>query len=255
MVQIQLIKMNININAETTTGDRGDPTAFTGDEWGVKRRFSFLMKLISLNDRRIIDIGCGAGAYGSVAEKFGSKIVVGLDLKKMYLKNRKAIQRVQASGLRTPFKDESFDVAFMIESLEHLPDDKQALFEVRRILKKGGLFFITVPNKFYPFETHGLKIGNCNINNVFNIGIPFLSWMPKFIRQKMERAKIYTQKQLITYLVEQGFTPIKIDYMMPPLDKMGNQKMANFLRKIFCSLEHTYLRFLSCHILVLAQVC
>jgi hypothetical protein len=70
-----------------------------------------------------------------------------------------------------------------------------------------------------------MKINNIHIPNMLGIGIPFLSWMPDFIRKKFETAKIYTQKRLLNILREAGFKDIKVDYMMPPLDKL---KQRNF---------------------------
>ena len=112
---------------------------------------------------------------------------------------------------------------------------KKTLREAKRVLKKGGLIFITVPNRFFLFETHGLKLGKTNINNIFGLGIPFLSWMPSILRKRVENARIYTQKSMYQMLSKQGFEVLKIGYMMPPLDmKFGNKKVVDAFR------ENTY---------------
>jgi SAM-dependent methyltransferase len=44
-----------------------------------------------------------------------------------------------------PFKDATYDFIFASHILEHVPDDKRAIREIRRILKPGGLAILPVP--------------------------------------------------------------------------------------------------------------
>lgn len=44
-----------------------------------------------------------------------------------------------------PFPDGAFDAACLFDVLEHVEDDRAALAEARRVLKPGGLLFISVP--------------------------------------------------------------------------------------------------------------
>lgn len=48
-----------------------------------------------------------------------------------------------------PFEENTFDVIFCNHVLEHVKDDKQALSEIKRVLKKGGWAILQVPF-FYP---------------------------------------------------------------------------------------------------------
>lgn len=84
------------------------------------------------------------------------------------------------------FPDDKFDYVFMTETLEHLLDYDKALREVSRVLKNGGSFIVTVPNKdwlryefynknrkkFQPIDDHYftfLEIKNLIISNGFKI--------------------------------------------------------------------------------------
>jgi len=233
---------------------RGAPTAISGWEYGVTRRLEALQSLTSFKDKMVLDAGCGFGAYCLVAEKHGAKMSVGLDISHEYLKESPLDFSVLADVCTLSFRDSCFDIVLMIEVLEHLSSEIKALEEARRVLKKRGLLLLTVPNKFYPFETHGMKIGYTEIPNMFGIGIPFLSWMPNFVRKMVERAKIYTQKQLFNILRKQGFEPLKVEYMMPPLDKLKRRKLAVALRKFLRKLEATWLKYFACHIIVVSIV-
>lgn len=46
---------------------------------------------------------------------------------------------------RLPFGDESYDVVFASHVLEHIPDDRAAIAEIRRILRPGGIAILPVP--------------------------------------------------------------------------------------------------------------
>ncbi len=231
---------------------RGVPTAFTGYEYGVKRRFEPLLSLTSLKGNIVLDVGCGVGAYGKVAMKYGANFVVGLDINPEYLSKSDLIEKVQASADMLPFKNSCFDTILILEVLEHLPSDKKAIQEAKRVSKQDAFLLVTVPNKFYPFETHGLKVGTTNVNNILGVGIPFLSWMPRFVRERVERARIYTQKQLVEMLRDGGFKILKIDYMMPPLDMIQSAKLVSAARKVLRILEATWLKYLGCHIIIIA---
>lgn len=52
------------------------------------------------------------------------------------------------SGEELPFENSLFDMVFMLNTLEHIPDKIKALQEARRVLKKNGTLVVTVPNFF-----------------------------------------------------------------------------------------------------------
>ncbi len=47
------------------------------------------------------------------------------------------------------FKDNFFDIVTMIDVLEHIPDPKTILLQIRKVLKEDGILFIKVPNGNY----------------------------------------------------------------------------------------------------------
>lgn len=101
----------------------------------------------------VLDIACGSG-YGSLylAEK-GAKKVFGIDNSEETIKYAKQTfphPKVRysvgdAQDLKLP--DKSVDVVVSAETIEHVPDHKKFLSEVKRVLKKNGLLIVSTPNK------------------------------------------------------------------------------------------------------------
>ncbi|MFY0630290.1 MAG: methyltransferase domain-containing protein [Flavobacteriaceae bacterium] len=55
------------------------------------------------------------------------------------------IADVKADITDLPFEDDSFDVIFCNHVLEHIPDDTKAMQELYRVLKKGGMGILQIP--------------------------------------------------------------------------------------------------------------
>ncbi len=102
---------------------------------------------------KILEVGCGDGFLSrELAENIENARVFGIDLSKKRIerakrKNGKAVFSVgDATNLR--FKDNSFDLTIASEVLEHIPDFKKAVEEIKRVTKKDGKILVSVPNEF-----------------------------------------------------------------------------------------------------------
>lgn len=96
--------------------------------------------------RKILVVGCGAGAEAvRLAEASGAD-VTGIDVFGPFL-STSAVRLVQASAEQLPFPDQTFDAAYSFHVLEHVPAPQRACAEVHRVLKDNGPFFLGTPNK------------------------------------------------------------------------------------------------------------
>ena len=93
--------------------------------------------------RRLLDIGCGTGAFASrLAGENPRAHVVATDRSKrlVQLVRRRGLTVHVADAGRIPFRDDSFDCVTAMWMLYHVPDLDEALGEVRRVLRPGGIF-------------------------------------------------------------------------------------------------------------------
>ncbi|MGC1119556.1 MAG: class I SAM-dependent methyltransferase [Candidatus Methanofastidiosia archaeon] len=92
----------------------------------------------------ILDLGCGTG----LLSEYLCKRVVGIDISfNMLDKARTREQVVQADMDFLPFGNAVFDAVVSFTSLQNLSDVNPALKEVRRVLKAGSPFIVTLLNK------------------------------------------------------------------------------------------------------------
>ena len=101
---------------------------------------------------KVLDVGCGHMPYKSIITS-SDKVsdYVGMDLAdNRYYANKPDIYW---NGSTIPLPNESVDTAIATEVLEHCPYPQQTLEEIHRVLKPGGVLFVTVPFVWILHET------------------------------------------------------------------------------------------------------
>jgi len=121
-------------------------------------RYAFAARLA--RGKRVLDAGCGAG-YGSAEIAKSAASVVGADSSADALAFAHENYRLpylefeQTSCTALPHRAASFDLVVAFEVIEHLPDWREFLLEVRRVLTPTGQFIVSTPNKLYYAQTRG----------------------------------------------------------------------------------------------------
>lgn len=138
------------------------------------------------DDLEILEVGCGPGGMLSPLSRYGH--VFGIDVAHdalRYCRHRGFPEVVTGSGIELPFADASFDVVALFDAIEHIPDHRRVLAEVRRILRPGGYVFISVPAYQFLFSQNDRLV---------------------------HHQRRYTRGQLDALLREERFTPRKLTY-------------------------------------------
>lgn len=116
--------------------------------WFVGRRKIFqkvLQKYLQENEK-VLDVGCGTGGNMLLLKQYGE--VHGVDMSDealQYAKTAGYTSLTKADGASMPITENSFDAVFAIDVLEHIDNDVQALKEWLRVVKPGGIVFLSVP--------------------------------------------------------------------------------------------------------------
>lgn len=167
---------------------------------GQERRLRLIQQAAGARlQGRVLENGCGVGMY---LERLAplSGVIVGLEYDPE--RAQQAARRVAAwpnaavlcaAGEALPFATASFDFILSHEVLEHVRDDRLSLGEMARVLKPGGRAAIFVPNRGYPFETHGIYWrGRYHFGN-----IPLVNYLPRRWRDRLApHVRVYSRGDL-----------------------------------------------------------
>lgn len=130
----------------------------------------------SLSRLTILDYGCSTGVITHMLSR-KAKRVVGLDIDAPAIKyakkefENKNTKFFLAKGLKTNFRDASFDVIIANQIYNFVENDTKLMTEIYRLLKPGGVCYFGARNKYAIIEPQ--------------YDLPFLSWLPKYIANKL----------------------------------------------------------------------
>ena len=101
--------------------------------------------------RPVLDVGCGEGLFANIL--FKNKIDTGIDPNKKELLRAKSLdsyeELIQCYGDNIPKVDNYFNTIFSNSVCEHIADLENVLKEAFRVLKPGGVMYITVPTDLF----------------------------------------------------------------------------------------------------------
>lgn len=140
----------------------------------------------------VADIGCGAGTLSQLWAELGHQ-VYGLDVNSPLVElaqqraNEKNLHIDFQIGSATdlPWSDQSMDVCLVPELLEHIAHWEICLDEFSRILRPGGVLYISTTNRL------------CPIQEEFNL--PLYSWYPAPLKRYYERLAVTDRPEIANY--------------------------------------------------------
>ncbi|MBD2388195.1 class I SAM-dependent methyltransferase [Cylindrospermum sp. FACHB-282] len=104
------------------------------------------------NESTILEIGCGSGGSASYINE--CQEYIGTDLSEIAVSQaniayskKPNFKFIAMDALKLQFEQDRFDVVIAREVIEHLPNPIDCIKEVFRVLKSGGIFVVTSPNR------------------------------------------------------------------------------------------------------------
>lgn len=194
-----------------------------------------------LTGARVLDIGAGSGhiasTLGELVGKHGD--VWAVDVRDQ----RRTIQGYgfkEVAGTDLPFEAGSFDVVLSNHVIEHVggrADQLNHLREIRRVLARSGVCYLAVPNRWVLLEPH--------------FRLPFLSWLPKGLRDPYVRAarrgshydcNLPTRGQAKGLFSESGFEHEEVT--IPAMRALNEIESPSLAVRLLCAAPQPVLRSL-----------
>jgi len=99
-----------------------------------------------------LDVGCGDGYWSEKIKELGYK-TVSIDMHREYpnVDSDYEYSEMIPTDIneKLPFEDDSFDLVWCSEVIEHVQNHESAIMEMRRVLKPNGKLIITTPNSYF----------------------------------------------------------------------------------------------------------
>lgn len=173
-----------------------------------KRRLEFSGIPPYYSRHRILDVGCGSGSFVREMEQLGWE-AYGLELNPeavRYARDHMDLKVSEGSLPSLKLEAGFFDVVTMFDSFEHMPNPREVLDDVHRILAPGGLLIMNTPN----FNSFYRKVFG---DRWFNVAAPLHYYL-------------YAKEPLKALLLRSGLLVQKILY---PLGEAGLEQTFRVL--------------------------
>ena len=116
-------------------------------EEAAKRRAANVHKLLNVRDKRVLEIGCGRGAFSYVLARDYACDVVGVDIAETEWSDYKSVPNLDLRVLDVSADDHEdigqFDLIYSSAVWEHITHPHAALQGVKRLLRNDGHFFLS----------------------------------------------------------------------------------------------------------------
>ena len=191
----------MNLESHEKAAELGEPSYLWRE--GQARRLQMILDVVDGREHgRVLDDGCGIGLYLRRLSSTASMAVgLEIDRERASLARQATPRIVSGAGERLPFAAETFVLILSHEVIEHVADDREAIKEAVRLLRRpseaersdGGRLVLFAPNRGYPFETHGIYWrGRYRFGNY-----PLINCLPRALRDRLApHVRAYSRRDI-----------------------------------------------------------
>jgi SAM-dependent methyltransferase len=205
------------VQIEIAGGDTATPA-------NLAKRMGIVMRYIPAGDARVLDCGCGGGDYVRAFRRQGLA-AFGVEFQAPKLDGPGAGGCVMRGDLASlSLARASVDVALLNEVLEHVPSDGEVLAEVRRVLRPSGTLVVMSPNRWFPFESHGVYLRRSG--RAVPPYVPLVPYVPLPLGRRVLRywARNYWPRQLRRLVVEAGFRVVDTGFVWQTFEGISGDR-------------------------------
>lgn len=141
---------------------------------------------------RIADVGGGAGTLARIFSRAGHQVTcidISRDLLEVGQKRAEEegleMQFINCSATNIPLPDACLDICVVPELLEHVVDWQPVLDEASRVLRPGGLLYLSTTNRLCPVQEE--------------FTLPLYSWYPAVLKRRYEHLALTTRPEIANY--------------------------------------------------------
>lgn len=199
----------------------------------VSARLDYLKQIFTerlgndLSRATVLDVGCGGGLFAEEVARLGCQ-VTGVDLspRSIEIAQRHAEQMGltityhAASGEQLPFQDNTFDLVYCCDVLEHVSDVNLVIAESARVLKSGGMYLYDTINRTWLSKFLMITI------------MQKWKWLRLIPSDLHDWKKFITPAGLQRILTRQGLEPCDMIGLIPDMNPIANIKRLLDIRKV-----------------------
>lgn len=174
-----------------------------------------------------LDVGCGGGLFAEEVARIGCHITgVDLSTRSIAIAQKHAeqmgfdIKYQVASGEELPFPNNSFDLVYCCDVLEHVNDINQVIAESARVLRSGGVYLFDTINR-----TWQSKLLLINLMQKWE-------WLRIIPSDLHDWEKFIKPSELQQILLDQGLEPCDMIGLAPSMNPYTSIKKMVDIRKV-----------------------
>jgi len=182
--------------------------------------------------RKILEVGSFLGIVSIVLSKLGfdmsatdiPEFMDNVKLQKKLLEHNISFRAVNLKHYSLPYDDNTFDIVVISEVLEHLNfNPLPVIQELNRIIKKGGLLYLTVPNIARFDRRKKILLGKSILTPIKDY---YFQLDPKKDMIVGLHWREYDMSEVKDMLEGMGFQVIRQEYFQRDMNDLKNKKMA-----------------------------